>query len=201
MQYQIKAVIVPGKQMYTSDTLSCMSAVDQSDESLIDHDEISLYIASILETKPVSDIRLQQIIQAQENDPVCCKLKEFIREYRYEKHNISDFLTSYLGFRGELTITQNVILKSMQILIPSVMRVDVSDKIHQGNQGLVKSRSRAKQSVWWPGISGGIQDMAQCCRIYVGYKTNHPEPSISTAFPLVNIMPSLMVKQKDWYKQ
>ena len=69
MQYQFKDVIyVPGKQMHTLDTFSLMSAVDQSDESLIDRDEISLYVASTIEALPVSDIRLQQIIQAQEND-------------------------------------------------------------------------------------------------------------------------------------
>ena len=41
-----------------------------SDESLIDHDEMSLYVASIIAALPVSDIKLQQIIQAQEHDPV-----------------------------------------------------------------------------------------------------------------------------------
>ena len=67
-------------------------------------------------------------------------------------------------------MAQNVILKSMQILIPSAMRLDVLDKIHQGHQGIVKCRSRARQSVWWPGISREIQDMVQSCRICAGYK-------------------------------
>ena len=184
MRFQIKKMIhVPGKHMYTSDTLSRMSAIAQSAESLIDHDEMTQYVASIIETLPVSDVRLQQIIQAQGSDPVCFKLKEFILEGWPEKYKISDSLKPYWNFRGELNLVQNVILKSVQILIPSAMRLDVLDKIHQGHQGIVKCRSRARQSVWWPGISREIQDMVQSCRICAGYKTNTPEPLNPTGFP------------------
>ena len=177
---------VPGKQMYTSDTLSRMSANAQTSESvenLIDHDEMVSYISSVIQALPVSDVKLQQIIQAQENDSVCRKLKEYILEGWPEKYQISDSLKPYWNFRGEFSIVQNVILKSMQILIPSVMRLDVLDKIHQGHQGIVKCRSRAKQSVWWPGISREILDMVKSCRVCAGYKVNTPEPLDTTEFP------------------
>ncbi len=112
---------VPGKQMCTSDTLSRMSAVEQPAKNLINHDEMRLYVANIIEALPISDVRLQQIIQAQESDPVCCKLKEFILEGWPEKYKMSDSLKPYWNFRGELSVVQNFILKSMQVLIPSVM--------------------------------------------------------------------------------
>ena len=63
------------------------------------------------------------------------------------------------------------------------MRLDVLDKIHQGHQGIVKCRSRAKQSVWWPGISREILDMVKSCRVCAGYKVNTPEPLDTTEFP------------------
>ena len=60
MRLQIKKMIhVPGKQMYTSDTLSSMSAVEQSAESLIDHDEMTQYEANVIEALLASDVRLQ----------------------------------------------------------------------------------------------------------------------------------------------
>ena len=100
MRFQIKQMIhVPGKQMYTSDTLSRVSAVEKSAENLIDHDEMTLYVANVIEALPISNVRLQQIIQAQESDPVCCKLKEFVLEGWPEKYKISDPL-NLIGILG-----------------------------------------------------------------------------------------------------
>ena len=102
MRFQIKEMIrVLGKQMYTSETLSRISAVEQPAESLINHDEMKLYVANIIETLPISNVRLQQIIQAQESDPVCCKPKEFTLEGWPEKYKMSDSLKPYWNFRGD----------------------------------------------------------------------------------------------------
>ena len=76
----------------------------------------------------------------------------------------------------------NLILKATRILIPSSLRLEVLDKIHQGHQGIVKCRARAKESVWWPGLSREIQDMIQGCRICLQHKVNTPEPLIPSKF-------------------
>ena len=71
----------------------------------------------------------------------------------------------------------------MGILIPSNMRFDVLDKIHQGHLGITKCRERAKQSVWWPGLSTQIQDMVQNCRTCAMHLVNKPELLVPTLFP------------------
>ena len=71
----------------------------------------------------------------------------------------------------------------MRILIPSAMILEVLSKIHQGHQGIMNCRERAKQAVWWPGLSRQIEDMVSSCRICATHRINKPEPLCPTVFP------------------
>ena len=63
------------------------------------------------------------------------------------------------------------------------MRLEILDRVHEGHQGVIKCRERAKQTIWWPEISKQIQDMTECCRICNEHKKNSTEPLIPTPFP------------------
>ena len=63
------------------------------------------------------------------------------------------------------------------------MRLEVLDKIHNAHLGINKCRKRAKQAVWWPGLSKQIQDMAENCQTCLKHIVNRPEPLCPTPFP------------------
>ena len=58
--------------------------------------------------------------------------------------------------------------------------MDILDKIHSGHQGIRKCRERARESVWWPGLSRQIEDMVTTCPTCCKHRENHAEPLIST---------------------
>lgn len=49
---------------------------------------------------------------------------------------------------GTISETQGIILKDQRILIPLVLRRKILDKLHQGHQGIEKTKQRARQSVF-----------------------------------------------------
>ena len=49
--------------------------------------------------------------------------------------------------------------------------------------GITKCRERAKNSVWWPGLSEEIQDLVQQYRVCALHKEKKPEPLIATPLP------------------
>ena len=57
--------------------------------------EMSPFLESIVSSLPVSDVKLQQIIAAQAEDPVCTIVKEYIMEGWPDKYKIPDSLKSY----------------------------------------------------------------------------------------------------------
>uniref|UniRef100_A0A3B1ISF7 Gypsy retrotransposon integrase-like protein 1 n=1 Tax=Astyanax mexicanus TaxID=7994 RepID=A0A3B1ISF7_ASTMX len=56
-------------------------------------------------------------------------------------------------------------------------------KLHEGHQGVVKCRERARQSVWWPGLSQQLNELVLNCRTCIKERTNHTEPLIPTDLP------------------
>ena len=48
--------------------------------------------------------------------------------------------------------------------------------------GINKCHERAKQAVWWPGLSKQIQDMVENCQTCLKHKVNRPEPLCPTPF-------------------
>ena len=114
---------------------------------------MNAFIGTVIDPLPVSDMKLKEIIEAQEDDEVRKRIKQYCLEGWPGKHAVPDAVKSYWRERGELTVVQRLIMKGMRILIPSKMCLDVLDKIHQGHLGITKCRERAKQLVWWPGLS------------------------------------------------
>ena len=189
MRFNIEPMVhVPGKEMYAPDTLSRMLARNTNTvhkfKNVGDFNaEREVFVCSVLDAIPVSDVKLQQIIDSQDQDEVCKTLKQYCFEGWPEKHMLSTAIKPYWSDHGQLTIVQNVLLKSSRVVIPSSMHLEVLDKIHEGHQGITKCRERAKQAVWWPGLSKQIQDMVENCRVCLQHKVNHPEPLNPTPFP------------------
>ena len=101
MQFDIREMKhVLGKEMHMSDTLSRQFPVASDGKSMIDDEEMSPFLESIVSSLPVFDVKLQQIIAAQAEDPVCTKIKEYIMEGWPDKYKIPDSLKSYWNVRG-----------------------------------------------------------------------------------------------------
>ena len=74
-------------------------------------------------------------------------------------------------------------MKGCRIIIPSVMRLEILDRLHKGHQGITKCRARAKASVWWPGLSKQVEDLVHGCRRCAEHKNEFTEPLIPSVTP------------------
>ena len=149
MRYSYQIVHVPGKDLTTADTLS-RAPLHRSltkDEKKLNED-LNLYVSHIVECLPTTERRLQEIRLHQDEDEVCSKLKLFCSEGWPEKHHLNCSLQPYWQYRAEITVQQGILMKDDRVIIPSVLRLDVLDKIHTGHQGIQKCRERAKSGVW-----------------------------------------------------
>ena len=81
-------------------------------------------------------------------------------------------------YRGEITLQHNLLMKDARVIIPSALRLD-----HTGHQGIQKCRERAKQGVFWPGLSKQLEDLVRECPTCIKNSKNHAEPMIPSSVP------------------
>ena len=78
MQFNYTISHVPGKLLYTADTLSC-TPVDPADKTVIVDVETEMFIQAVISHLPVSTSRLEDFSKAQKEDPTCSQLMKFCR--------------------------------------------------------------------------------------------------------------------------
>ena len=76
-----------------------------------------------------------------------------------------------------------LLLKAERIVIPTSIRLEMLDRIHKGHQGVTKCQERAKQVLWWPGLSRQIEDLVKQCHKCTEGRTNMKEPMIPSVVP------------------
>lgn len=67
------------------------------------------------------------------------------------------------------------------MIIPHFLRQDILEKIHAGHLGIAKCRERAREGVWWPGLSKQpeqtVKSCEECCKAQEqGVEPMHPSP-------------------------
>ena len=70
-------------------------------------------------------------------------------------------LHPYWNFWEDLSVKDGLVTKGSSLLIPSTLRQKVLKQIHEGHQGMEKCMLKAKESVFWPGISDAIQEAVE----------------------------------------
>ena len=158
---------VPGKNLNTAGTQSrapLTSTVHDQDLEELPELLMSTHIEQLLANKE----QLKQFRQAHQSDPTCSTIVEYCCRGWPDWCKLTPELERYWPARGELTIGEDLLLYGSCVVVPLQLQAETLNKLHQGYQGIQRSRLRASMSVWWPGISHQIYDFvsqcSECCK-------------------------------------
>eukprot|EP00731_Ephydatia_muelleri_P022033 Em0014g624a len=118
------------------------------------------------------------LAECQKNTETDQRSQGFIRtEWPDNRADLTEDISAYWNFREELSEADGIILKGEQIVIPVNMQKDILSRVHCRHMGVVKCLQRAKDAVYWPGISKDIGDMIQKCETCLNmHNSNAKEP-------------------------
>ena len=164
-KYDIILVYTPGKEMYVADTLSRAFLNDGKMQTPSKQEiQMDMAIHSILKEVPASDRRMQEIRQETEQDYLCKELKKWIQEgFPENKSRVSQEIKPFWDIKHELSFEEGLILRGARIYIPEKLQTSVLQCLHQSHMGIEKTKARANEIIFWPGMTKNIETIISKC--------------------------------------
>ncbi|XP_017888063.1 uncharacterized protein K02A2.6-like [Ceratina calcarata] len=145
--------------------------------------ETELHVKVVVDSLPATECMLERIKTEQECDHVCKSLKKYCMHGWPERGKLSNELRPYYPFKENVSYAEGYVLYNSRLVIPPSLQLDIINKVHQGHLGMGKCRERAKQSVWWLGLSTQSKNLIENCPRCGEERTNHKERFVSEEFP------------------
>ena len=171
-----------GMEIPLADTLSRVTPTP------VEEDGIQLPIVEvylITSNLPVSSTEIELIHEETSKDPTLTLLRCYIHMGWPNDHRmLPQELHTFWNYREALSMENGLIIKGARLLIPSTLRKKVLEQIHDGHLGIEKCMLKARDSVFWPGISNDIQETVEKCGIcQVSSRAAKPVGNVSDVPP------------------
>ena len=183
MRFDFNIAHIPGKDLVTADALSRAPVSTPTENDQQKNDETQAYIDAVYSSLPATEKRIEEIKEQQQEDEVCRQLIAYCKHGWPAKEELPGPVNPYYPFAYELTVANGLLMRGSRIVVPMGMRLEILDKLHEGHLGITKCRMRAKQSVWWPGLSAQIEQMIKMCRTCCKLQSPRAQPLIPSSLP------------------
>ena len=168
LPYTFTAEWIKGKDHLAADALSRFP-VDQpslEDELCEAHAEAAVKIQ--FADKSTHDIQLTEVAEHQKTDGQLCQVINYVQSGWPDTLNEVDAVAKpFWSVRHNLytaSVGENsILLMNGRAVIPTSHQQRMLKSLHEGHQGIDKTRRRARDCVYWPGINRQIEDMVKRC--------------------------------------
>ena len=92
--------------------------------------------------------------------------------------------SQYWKVKNDLFVEDGLVILEDKVVVPPSLRMKVLTSLHAAHQGEAKTKARARQIVYWPGITNDIETLVSGCRVCERYRAaNFKEPLIPHKIP------------------
>lgn len=77
---------------------------------------------------------------------------------------------AYWNFREEISVVYGILFKGERLIVPAAMRMEMLQCIHESHFGIENCRRRAREVLFWPGMSQNISEIVNSCDVCCTYQ-------------------------------
>ena len=151
-----------GKEIPLVDALSRVSPTPVEEEGI----QLPIVAVNLITSNiPVSSTEIELIHEESSKDPTLTLLRHYIHMgWPIDHRMLPQELHTFWNYK-DLSMENRLITKGARLLMPSTLRRKVLEQIHDGHLGIEKCMLKARDSVFWPGISNDIRETVEKCGI------------------------------------
>ena len=188
-RYTLDVKYTPGRLMYLADTLSRAHPEhhdpnhDQESKDL--EEEMEVMVHELVATKPASDEKVVELKEATAKDKTLQLLLQVIREgWPDHRRSLPEELRPYWHCKEEIHEAEGLLFRNEAIIIPDEKRREMKRRLHEAHLGIEKTKARARDGFYWPGINADIEEVVGQCTTCLRYRSNNQrEPMFAHQIP------------------
>lgn len=175
LQFHFQVKYLPGKKNCAADALSrypALAASPDAEDLDMEEDLTAAVVSAVAAALGQEGITMDQetVQRAAVSDPSYQLLLTRVLANDWAAHRGQEIacLRPYYTVRDRLATAQGLVTYtfgqgSVRLVIPESLREQVTANLHAGHQGLDSMLRRARQSVYWPGMEGDLQQHRSNC--------------------------------------
>ena len=199
--YDVEIRYVPGCKQVLADTLSRAAVPTGHSEAYKEFQEMNMVLS-------VSEERYEEFQKETKVDPELQAVLTMVRNgWPDTKQQVPLEARPYWTFLDEVATTDRLLFKGTRLIAPKVMRPEMLRQIHKSHLGIAKCRRRAKEVLFWPGMSLDVEQMVTNCSVCVcvcaDFANKQPtgplKPTVPPSLPWQKIGTDLFEFQGEHY--
>ena len=174
-KYDLEVRYERGNKMFLADTLSrahlpSCAQVESEFETI-----------NMMNYLPISEARLLQIQRETENDESLQALKAVIQQgWPEDKSALPPVVSPYFNMRDEMSVQDGLIFKGERVVVPKAARGELLRRIHDSHLGVNGCLNRARECLYWPGMTGDIKNHVSTCEACREYERSQTKETFKS---------------------
>ncbi len=116
--------------------------------------------------------------------------EEYINLLKYLRSSnpkINDEIALYRSVLDEISEDEGILVMRQRLIIPKCLRKEVLKRLHASHQGVDRTLRRARQTVFWPGISSDVKSTVRACEACLKYSPSQSRETMKKDKPVTRV--------------
>ena len=175
-EYDLEIYFKPGLHMSLADTLS-RAPLSRDDEVLSIEQEIEEI--RMVDFLPIHSASLENICRESLKDSSIQALQKVIKNgWPETKADLPVQVTPYFDVCDQLSVEEGIVFKGDRCLIPISLRPEVLARLHRSHIGIEGCLRRARESVYWPGMTAALKNYVNRCDVCRTFETTQQKENL-----------------------